>query len=478
MIFNNPLIERYRMSVLRPRQVGIYTTIYLCVAVLIMLLNSQASRCITSREMCHNIFSQLLVVEILMFFLWAAYNSGSALYQEATNKTHDFFRMLPLGAYAKAAGILIGRNLATLLLTGINGLLVVLFGWLGGVTVNVLMQLVFVVIAGGVLINMVALLFSMFRIGTAKRSSVLVWMVMLFFVFPLLMGGMGVLLEDMNKLESTRAAFYGVELPLLVWVGLISCYFSLWVIKGIARRFTRETEPLFSRWGATFFLLGWEVVILGFFYPFFGQEDGAMLGFWAVSFLPVFLIVVGSLRGLDEYLAFSIEINRAGEGHKKRWGLWRYSNLWLGVKLFLMWALIAVGVNATCSRDQIPVLRQAYIAGVFFTSLFVVLLLVELYMIHRQDYNKIGVLLGFIGLLYFVLPMILMGVFEQEQIGYLSPLFFIGDLIFNGHKHANLVYHWVWIVNMGLCLVPWLLVALQYKQIVWARRQMENICTY
>ena len=120
-MFKNPLIERYSYSVMRLSQVWIYGGIYLAVVALIVVLNTLSSVMDRSvQEVLRGLYIQFLVVEVFILCVWTTSNSISVIHMEVSQKSYDFFRMLPIRSLHKAIGLLIGRNLLTLLLAGIN----------------------------------------------------------------------------------------------------------------------------------------------------------------------------------------------------------------------------------------------------------------------------------------------------------------------------------------------------------------------
>ena len=89
-MFNNPLIERYRYSQLRPRQFWIYLVIYTIVISLMLLINWSIYNYQHAYESRHGFFRglyyQFLMFQLLILWVWGAVNSGSALKEEIIQK--------------------------------------------------------------------------------------------------------------------------------------------------------------------------------------------------------------------------------------------------------------------------------------------------------------------------------------------------------------------------------------------------------
>jgi len=106
-MFANPLLQRYRFSQLRPRQVGIYSFIYVAIISIILLMNYTVFTTFRSYifrdfelpfTMSQAIFYQFLGLQVIILWVWASYNSGTALTKEILSKSYIFFKLLPVTA--------------------------------------------------------------------------------------------------------------------------------------------------------------------------------------------------------------------------------------------------------------------------------------------------------------------------------------------------------------------------------------------
>ncbi len=295
-IFSNPLIQRYRYSVMRPRQLWIYATIYAIIIFLLLMLNSAAGN--TAKD----IYIQFLLFQALILFIWAVYNSGSAIGEEITNKSYDFFRMLPLTAHQKISGIIIGKNLINGLFAAINFILLLLFGMAGKVRFSLLYQTILVLIAGTLAINLASLLFSL-NVKKRNSNSRVAIILLVIITAPFLIGATAALCDEEIS-ESTAVRFYQTRIPVLLFITLIFLYLSGWAYQGILRRFTKEKEPLFSGKGAILFAVGSELILLGLYFAYLtgrGRYTMTYLSFWAISLLVILWVAGGASRTFDKY---------------------------------------------------------------------------------------------------------------------------------------------------------------------------------
>ncbi len=273
LILSNPLVRRYYRSLLRPSSFWIYLAIYVSVVILLLFANtvSAGSMEIPYDEFSRGLFTQFLVIEVFLLWGWATYNSATVLKGEILNRTYDFFRLLPLSALQKTCGLLIGRNLLALLFAAISLVPVVGFGLLGRLSPAMEGQIVFLLLAVALFANSLALLASGAASRTQTRTSTTVWILLVVFGAPFVLGALSSLIGAASKMHETQGygiAFYAIRVPALLLIGLIALYFAVWNILGLVRKFTLEGEPLFGRTSALLYLLGYEVIALGLFLPF------------------------------------------------------------------------------------------------------------------------------------------------------------------------------------------------------------------
>jgi hypothetical protein len=376
--------------------------------------------------------------------------------------------MLPLPAYQKAIGILIGRNLLALLFAIINCLFLLFLGLLGKVSVVLQVQIFLTLVSIAALVNSAALLSSTNAPQKKKGPNIIIMVLLGFFFLPPLLGTLAGL-SQINDLENICVGFFTIQVPILLLITFIALYFGLWAFKGITRKFNREREPLFTRKGAFVFMLGYEIVAIGLFYPYLSETIIVTYLFWLASLIPAVLVLLGSLRSQDNYIEYSRSIHSRSETGKSMMpSLLLYSNLSVGLGLFAIWILFSTG---TILAARANLLSNLYTALVLFSFYLFFLLMVELYALYNSPNNKTGLLIGFIILLQIILPPILASIMRNDTIYLYSPFgYFAG--IFEMLDRNFAIETSVLVLNLGLCVIPAKLTWKRYNLILIARRKM------
>jgi len=460
---------------MRPRQLWIYITIYIAVIALILFVNYTAYQYQewfgNQTRFFKGLYYQFLILQVIVLCILGMVNSSSAIKDEVTGKSYDFFRMLPISAGKKAAGILIGKNLVVLLLAGVNFLLLIILGMLGRMNGVLLGQYFLALISVAVLTNSVALLSSINPVRAKKKNHIVTLIVFGFIFAPLFLSALGIATRKINLLENITGKFYTIELPILILVSLVALYFSCWAIKGILRRFTREDEPLFSRMGAYLFIVGFEFVLFGLFYEYL--RDGARKTnylYWLISLLPVLLVPLWSFRSFDRYLEHSGLIRIKSAGNKNLMSrMLLYSNLPFDFSLFAIWALCSIGTTLITKQG---LLYNLYYIVVLFSFYLFLMLLLELYVVYKPVSNKIGLLLSFIAIVYLFLPLILSGIPDNKEVYLYSLLGFCAHVLSNKSAPGFLTQTGILLINIALYVIPIILVWKRYKHILAARQKM------
>lgn len=460
---------------MRPRQLWIYITIYIAVIALIVFINYTAYQ---YQEWFGNqirffkgLYYQFLILQVIVLCILGMLNSSSAIKDEVTGKSYDFFRMLPISAGKKAAGILVGKNLVVLLLGGVNFLLLIILGMLGRMNGVLLGRYFLAVISVAVLTNSVALLSSINPAKARKRNNIVLFIVLGFIFAPFVISSIGIAIRRINIFENVTEKFYTIELPVLILISLVALYFSCWAIKGILRRFTREDEPLFTRMGAYIFMVGFELVLFGLFYEYL--KDGAQKTnylYWLISLLTVLLIPIWSLRSFDRYLEHSGLIQSKSAGNKNLVSAFlRYSNLLPVLVLFAIWT---AGTIVTALMTGQGLLYNLYYIVILFSFYLFLMLLLELYVVYKPVSDKIGLLLSFITIVYLFLPLILSVILDNKEVYLYSLLGFCARILSNKSAPGFLAQTGILLINIALCTIPIILVWKRYKHILAARQKM------
>jgi hypothetical protein len=478
LILNNPLMGRYRYSLLRLSQLWIYLTVFIAVIVLLLYMNysfyQTKSDTVEIDKFCKNVYYQLLVIQIVVLWIWATINSKSAIRNEVFNKTYDFFRLLPLSALQKTAGILLGRNLLPILFAVINFILLLTFGSLGKVSSFLQIQVILILLSIALFTNSVALLLS--NTATVKKqakTSIFVWILLLFVGAPILLPSIFFshrAIWQIHKIENYLVEFYNINIPILLLITSVLLYLSIWNVIGLIRKFTLETEPLFSRLGAVLYLLGYEFIAIGIVLPHLGKSMVYLYLFWLVSLIPVVFIPVGSIESFDRYLE-CCGLRHVGShtGGGMTSALFLNSNLTLAISLFFIWGIISA-LLAMMSKAE-PSLYVFYLVIIFSFYLFLLLLL-EIYVVYSPVLNKIAILLVFITILYLILPLLLSFTLKISSLRFYSPFGFFVHIINPFARRDFNIYTSVLIVNLLLCVIPVFLISKRYFHILTLRRKM------
>jgi hypothetical protein len=280
------------------------------------------------------------------------------------------------------------------------------------------------------------------------------------------------MVSSIDELEHYPVYFFGIEIPILLLNSFIALYLSCWTFKGILRRFTREQEPLFTRKGAILFLLGYIFVAIGLYYTYIKQEATSIYAFWYTTLLPVLLIPLGSVRGLDNYIEYSRNFqSKTASGKTSIVSLLMYSNLSLAAGLFAIWAVASIGANFLADYADIKPVSALYNIFILLTGCLFLVLLLELYVVYKPVSGKIGLLLGFIAAVYVILPPILSAIFDNGMISLYSPAGFMANL-FKEPDLDNSIKTSVWLMNVMFCVLPALFIWKRYNYILTQRQKM------
>jgi hypothetical protein len=464
---------------MRPRQFWVYMSIYIATLLLMFLINYSGYETgemhKSLNELFNSLFYQFLVIQIITLWIWGMFNSGSAINEEVTDKTYDFFRLLPMTPKAKTVGILIGKNLVVLLIAACNFVLMVAFGIAADLNKILLAQMILTLACGTILANSFTLLSSINPKGKRNKSGGVAGFIVLAFILgPVIINGV-VELARKSDVEKVMARFFEFKLPVMILASVIVLYFSCWTFKGILRKFTYEDEPLFTRPAAFLFMLGYEFVVFGLFYHYIFQaksscfelEQKAMnFTFWAISFLPAIAVPLGSVRTIDKYFEFAGLISRTNS-KLRHVQLTVFSNLSLGLGLFVIWAALAA---AATYLINLPMTEYFISIGVIFTFYLFFLLLLEIFVVVSPTVSKIGILLIFIIAAQIILPLIFAGIFDTKELASFSPG---GYLIYMADRNRDKTIELgVVAVNLLLCIIPAILILRRHADVIKARQRM------
>ncbi|MBI2440955.1 MAG: hypothetical protein HYV35_06235 [Lentisphaerae bacterium] len=464
----NPLIRRFQYSQLRPRQAWVYMAIYLAVAAMLIILNvgyyqlnkgTPFSNYRTLPQLYKNLYAHFLGLQILILWFWTPYNTASAIGAEILRKSYDFFRMLPLSAQQKTWGIVIGRNLVPLLLAIINMVWVAGFGYKVGAPFTLQIQMFLALVSVAAPLNLIGILLSSRSAGAGQRSSLASVLISLILLIPYLMLMLDLMYaKDLGlylELGRMNSHFFDAKTSPLLLISMVALYFWVWTYRGAIRQFNREEEPLISRSGACLFVTGMIVLAMGLCWPLSRGSDSAVKGLlWVVSFIPLLFVPFGAIKSYNHYQE---RLGLKGGSDDSSWRVMvSISNLTLGLALFGIWTGFAIVHGFLAGYN--PSLTAHFILTHF--SVYALLfLLLECYVVYQPVNSKIGVFVGFIILMDFILPLILGAIFESDTLFRLSLFRIWGDIF--DHEMILKAHHYrvVLAVNLLFCFpLVWLVV--------------------
>ncbi len=482
-MIRNALVRRYAIAAFRPQHLWVNISIYVIGLGLIGLFNGLAFRSGVAYEgslrACFRaVYGQLLAIQLLLLWVWGGYSAGNALREEMLNKSYDFFQMLPLYPRQKLVGIAVGRNLLPLALASVTAVVQFLVGLAGEVPVFMQIQLLFLLVTTTTVVWNVCVLSSA-RVRKNKKQNRNVSIVLLiFFVFWLVpfVLQLIILASSVVKLEGWTVPFFGLEPPGMLLVGGIALYLAVWATLGAMRQFVRSDFPIFSAAGAYKFLIGCQIILLGLFWQRVPETaSNAWYVYAIVTHVLAVLVPFGVMRSHEQYMELSYDLARKhGEGSLLNKSFFARTNLTVWCYIFVIWAAFTIGSAALV--QSMESFRWALVLIVcVFLGWSVFMLLVELAVVGRPKNEKLKYFVGFVALLYLVVPMILAGVLRDTRI--MAYSFFgiwgaVGERAFSESSEA-LPLVWPAFVNAVAVIVLFGLVRKRYLQILAARRAMS-----
>lgn len=483
-MFNNPLIKRFRCGSMRPKQVLIYSGIYICVVFLIVLLNylyyvdyvtSYWRSNIGSLDtFARTTYGFLLAVQVFMCWFWCTNNSGLAIRNEITRNSYDFFSLLPLSACQKVVGILIGTNLLPLLFAAINCALLVLFGSLGNLAIAAQANVLLTTFSVAVLLNTIFLLSSLSMKATKQLASPA--LPLLIFCFFFLLPGLLLLSEkSLDSLLAMTTIFYGARISTLHLVSFVCLYHSAWAFLGILRKIDNPEKSLFSDQGALLFFIGFEHLVTGFCWPFLRHGAiKAVFANWAITLVMLFSIACGTTRTFADYFDRARALRLPAEPSAR--GVFRLlaiSNTWRSLYLAAVWVMFSICVLAVAGWWWLPnFLWHVLILPTFF---FFLTSLLDIHSLYQASYEKIKPAIGFVIFLYLFLPLMLAPI-TGEHVAAFSVFGYFGYLNSMVTASGNVLQSLpLWHVvgwNLGLGVVAILIVTRKFRNILEECKKM------
>jgi hypothetical protein len=472
-MLSNPLIQRYRFSAFRPQKLQVFIIMYAILLALVVFINCT----LWSRKLAYDsgadcfqgIFLQLSLFQVFLWWGVGGYLASTAFKEELLAKTHDFFRLLPLSPLQKMTGVLVGKNLLPLVFGVCNLVFLFFFGCRGGLPLSLQAQVVFFILSMAVFLLLLGFLFSMKPNIQKGNPSLLLLILVVIFVVPSLLGGLIGGFHELTR-KSYEVEFFTLRIPILVFLSLQAWYWGIWAGLGILRRFKREYEPLMTLKSGVLFYIGYEIILVGLMVPQWEKSQAFLYTFWLLSLVPAIFIPTGMIREFNQYLEYLGSIGaKANSSHSGWFMLAGHSFLPKGLVLFGLWGLIAIGgIRWTATNFQ----NNLYALGVLFSFYIVYLLFLELYVVYKTTSSKAGLFLGFLWVLYLIMPPILAGLFENETLISYSPL---GFLLMYPLKTSHYLWYGetgIWIQNVILSLIAITLILRRYRNMLEIRRKL------
>ncbi len=422
-MFNNPIIRRYQYSQFRPQQFWTFGTLYTALVLLILFINTSlfhaTNQFDSKQELYQALFIQFAVLQLLIAWIILPFNGSNVIPREIADRSYDFFRMLPLPAWQKTTGIIIGRNLFGWVIALINLVFFTYFAYAADITINLILQFLLTITCVTMVFNCAGLLLSQMTTKKGKPTSNIALVIVVFVFFGPFIGGMSEMLES-DKLENARIWFGNNQIPALILVSGYTLITAIWMFIGNGRRFNREFEPLFSRPGEYIFSICYliQVFLVMYHYLYDGYEDReeSIQIYYFVTVLPMLFIPFLSVRSVDTYLEIT-RLHPPGKGLLSK--VFLHSNFYSSLCLFVLWGISAGIVTLTGNYA----IDDFWLILILLLPSYVVFIgLVELFTIYIIKNEKIGFLLVFLGALYLFLPLILAALFESEELLRFSPI--------------------------------------------------------
>ena len=458
-LLRNPLTRRYGFSLLRRwnliATLGIYFSLLATINFLSLLYVFRLGGVSSLGVPLIAETALPWIAGLAVLILWAmASNAPSAvLTNQYATGARMFFDLLPLSGKRKAWGLLIGANLLYYPLAILTLFIGTQYALIAGVKLASVLTLLFLVIGLGAFLNTMSLLAStsasarMAQMKTSKGKSANVSPGVAMILVASLVG-LPAMLAVASSFENADAAaeyavpFFAWNVPLLLLLAVIAFVLACWCFAGAARQLGPLPVPLFSRFGAVWFLVLSEFVALGFFWKGMVEqrhpEQYAAMPF-LLSIAAAFLVGVGgSRRSRDIYEAIHAGAASGKTPVRRVMDIVLESNSALFACLIAVWlafnALVFICIGAP------PLKSFALFAS---TLLFMAwsALAWELFNLFKVEYSHKHYVVGF-GIALYVLGPFLAGMLSRDAfllslnpVGYVIVAF-SGSTVFRDAVYA------------------------------------------
>lgn len=453
----NPIILRYKMSLLRPRQMVVHVFAYVVILFVIACINgilSQNDVFSDSQQLYKALYAQFLAFFALLSLVWAPHKSSEFVWDEEKDHSYDFFRLLPMSAASKAIGILVGRNVVTMTMSLVTFVLALVFGFLAHVSALVQFQLTFMMVAVSIFFCLLGLLSTLRPPRRKRRTGALALIVVCCLFLPWLF--QLCILVVKNSLETDVCVpFYGFSVPVLLLVAYLALYFALWTWFGVCRLLNDETQPLFTYGGSLGFTLGLLLLLIGFIAEQAAAHPHTALTMYLSASTTILCSMAFSFKRPVDYVVERVH-------DKKNVAILRHSLPAKGLTLLVLWiAVTFLGCTPLNMMPTKPLFDNMLTVGGFY---FVLCLMIDVHTVYRKSNERITLLMNVCGFLYLAGPVLVSYVLPRtSSVVYSMPLFVTTISSFHSYySHSD--YLGVWTYNSVIATFFVVMLVRKYRE--------------
>ncbi|MGH1353355.1 MAG: hypothetical protein ACRBBN_21485 [Methyloligellaceae bacterium] len=257
-----------------------------------------------------------IVLYCFIIFVWGGYSAAGAVLGQINDKTWDYQRLSSISPWSLSWGTVFGSTLFVWY-CAITSLAFAFFYANFFLPLNVILQGMFVLLAGGIYTILVVSLIGLQALQTSDRSGkrrsigyrllgIIIGLNMLSYTISLLP------FQDVTAfvnpgtnqfVTELNIKFYGFEIPIRSFFITSMLIFSLWAFFGVYRTMRTELQMRSTPWGWTVFLL-----FLFFYFGNFSFQSGTVWQNEAQSFSLLNPVNIGSVN-LDYFFSIAFGIS-------------------------------------------------------------------------------------------------------------------------------------------------------------------------
>jgi hypothetical protein len=277
------------------------------------------------RELSRLVYPWMLGLSILAFWIMASITPVSIVFSQIVKGSQDFFEILPLSGFKKAAGLLIGTNLIYYPLSIISIILTTQYGILADFRTGMQLNVIYFFVTVGLFCNTLSILAGVSSIKLTKRQKnvggnplAATIFAVIFLGFPLI-GALSNSGHNFFEFDKITLSFYSFKIPIMILFGSIALYLAVWNFLGTARKLTDKTLPFFTRPGAVIYFLSLQFLIFGFFFEYMlNNKSNRLLLVTISSIILFFLMLIISIASLRQKKRVFNAIDRISTDYKTK----------------------------------------------------------------------------------------------------------------------------------------------------------------